>query len=146
MPETPAGHEPSGGGILAITIVTPDGRRAEFQARHFRAPGIEGDFGVLPGHIPFMTALRIGPLVIEGPSGKQIWATSGGFAEVLADRITILAETAERSDQIDVARAEAARKRALDRLAHRSAEEIDLLRANASLTRAINRLRVAGSA
>ena len=126
-----------------VTIVTPGGTRAEFMARQVRAPGSEGDFGVLIGHAPFMTTLRIGAIILDGEHSKQIWATSGGFAEVLPDRVTILAETAERSDQIDVVRAEAARKRALERLAHRDSGDLDVLRANAALTRAINRQRVA---
>ena len=141
------GHESSqhdsGAKLFDVTIVTPQGTRVEYRVRHLRAPGAEGDFGVLPGHVPFMTALRIGALVLETEQGKKVLATSGGFAEVLGDKVTLLAETIEAPDQIDVVRVEAAKKRALDRLAARTVEVVDVARANAALARAINRERVA---
>jgi len=145
MSEPSHGHEEAGAGYLNVTIVTPTGTRAEVKAHQVRAPGAEGEFGVLPGHIPFLCALRIGAIILDTDAGKQEWATTGGFAEVLADRVTILAESAERSDNIDIPRADAARRRALERLAKRDQEGLDFERANSSLARAINRLRVAGS-
>ena len=66
-----------------VTIVTPFGRQREYEVRHMRAPGSEGDFGVLAGHLPFLTALRVGEIELDTLEGKRIWATSGGFAEVL---------------------------------------------------------------
>lgn len=145
MPDSSGGHESLTGGMLAVTIVTPAGSRVDVQARHLRAPGFEGDFGVLPGHIPFLTPLRIGAIMLDLDKGRETWATSGGFVEVLPGKVTILAETAERSDQIDVARAESSRKRAQERIARRDAGDFDLQRANASLARAINRIRVANA-
>jgi len=145
MPEPSGGHETVDANLLSVTIVTPGGTRADVQARQVRAPGVEGEFGVLPGHVPFLTALRIGAIILDTDTGKQVWATTGGFAEVLADRVTILAEHAERSDVIDIPRAEAARRRALDRLAKHDPESVDMDRANTALARAINRIRVAGS-
>jgi len=130
-------------GSLAVTIVTPTGTRVEYRARQVRAPGADGDFGVLPGHVPFMTALRVGAIVLDGETGRQVWATSGGFVEVLAHKVTILAESAERSDEIDLVRAEASRKRALERLGAQSQETLDITRTRASLARAINRLHIA---
>ncbi len=149
MPDPRSSHDASpaevGSHMFGVTIVTPQGTRAEYNVRHLRAPGVDGDFGVLHGHAPFMTALRIGAIILDTDQGKHIWATSGGFAEVLGDRVTILAETAERADQIDTERAEASKRRALERLAQRGAEEMDLNRANAALARAINRMHVAHS-
>lgn len=130
------------GGVFPVTIVTPSGTRVEYNVRHLRAPGVEGDFGVLRGHIPFMTALRPGALVLDGDQGRQVWAVSGGYAEVLSDQVTILAEAAERFDQIDVERARAAAERARKRL-QSPGPDIDLNRARAALNRALNRIKVA---
>ncbi len=132
------------GSHLIVTIVTPSGTRAEYNVRHVRVPGIEGDYGVLKGHIPFMTALRSGALIIDLDKEQKIWAVSGGFSEVHADRVTILAETAEPAESIDLERSESSRKRALKRLAERNMiQNFDATRAHASLARAINRIEVA---
>ena len=128
--------------LITVTIVTPSGTREEYNVRHLRAPGSKGDFGVLPGHIPFMTTLRVGAIRLDTDQGRYIWATSGGYAEVLGDRVTILAETAERSDKIDIGRAKAAWERSRDRLARREAD-LDVDRARAALARALNRLKIA---
>lgn len=125
-----------------MTIVTPFGTRDEFAVKHLRAPGIEGDFGVLPGHTPFMTSLKVGVLVLDTMSEQVYWSISGGFAEVLGDRVTILAETAEKAVDIQLDRAELAKTRAEDRLAHHS-PDLDVVRAQAALAKATNRLRVA---
>ena len=101
---------------FSVVIVTPTGTKVEYNVRHLQAPGSEGDFGVLRGHLPFMTGLRIGTLRLDTEQGQQIWATSGGYAEVLSDQVTILAETAENSSEIDLDRANAAKERALGRL------------------------------
>lgn len=127
---------------LKVTIVTPSGVKEEYDVRHARAPGSEGDFGVLPGHLPFMTGLRIGAIRLDTDTGQVVWATVGGYVEVLDDVITILAENADRADRIDVARAEAARERALGRL-HESGTGLDVSRAHLALARALNRLHVA---
>lgn len=127
---------------ISVVIVTPAGTRDEYNVTHLRAPGVEGDFGVLPGHLPFMTILRVGAFYLDSDQGRQVWATSGGFVEVLGDRITILAETAEMSDRIDLDRAESARERALGRLSEGTAD-LDIARARLALARSLNRIKVA---
>ncbi len=128
-----------------VTIVTPSGTQEEYSVRHLRAPGEEGDFGVLPGHLPFMTALRIGQIRLDTEQGRDIWATTGGFVEVTGDHVTILAENAEKSDRIDLERAKAARERAFGRLSER-ATDLDIERAMLALARALNRIKAAGEA
>ena len=129
-------------GNLKVTIVTPAGTKEEYDVRHVRAPGSEGDFGVLPGHLPLMTGLRIGAIRLDTKDGQIVWATAGGYVEVLDNVITILAENAERADKIDVGRAEAARERALGRLKGKK-EGLDIERSRLALARALNRLKVA---
>ena len=108
------------------------------------APGIDGEIGILPRHAALMTMLKPGELVVTKGGQDVLMAVSGGFMEVLPHKVTILADTAERADEIDEARAEEARQRALARLAEaeKSAPE-DVLRAQAAMRRAVVRLRVA---
>ncbi len=127
---------------ISVVIVTPAGTQDEYDVTHLRAPGVEGDFGVLSGHLPFMTILRVGAVVLDSDQGRQVWATSGGFVEVLGNQITILAETAERSDRIDLERAESARERALGRLSGRTSD-LDIERARLALARSLNRIKIA---
>ncbi|MFC2150299.1 ATP synthase F1 subunit epsilon [Calditrichota bacterium] len=127
---------------ITLTIVTPHGTLEEFNVSHVRLPGKEGQFGVLPGHLPFMTPLAIGAIFLDTAEGKEVWSTSGGYAEVLPDRVTILAETAEMAARIDVSRAEAARERALGRIKSLG-EGLDLDRAHIALDKALNRLQIA---
>jgi F-type H+-transporting ATPase subunit epsilon len=107
------------------------------------APGVEGQLGILPHHAPLMTILQSGELVVRRGTQEASVAISGGFLEVRPDRVIVLADSAERAEEIDVARAEAARKRAEDRLRERKVEGLDETRAEASLRRAITRLSVA---
>ncbi len=109
------------------------------------APGIEGELGVLPRHTPLITMLNPGELRLKKGSEEICMAVSGGFLEVRPDRIIILADTAERSDEIDIARAEAARESAKKLLAAGHAREpnLDQAQAEASLRRALVRLKVA---
>jgi F-type H+-transporting ATPase subunit epsilon len=107
------------------------------------APGVEGQLGILPHHAPLMTILQSGELVVRRGNQEDSVAISGGFLEVRPDRVIVLADSAERAEEIDVARAEAARKRAEDRLRERKVEGLDETRAEASLRRAITRLSVA---
>jgi F-type H+-transporting ATPase subunit epsilon len=108
------------------------------------APGVEGQFAVLPQHAAFMTMLQPGELILKKGGDEIPFSVSGGFFEVLRDRVVILADTAERADEIDIARAEQARERA--RLALERKETIeDLAQVQASLQRALIRLRVAES-
>ena len=108
-----------------------------------RAPGALGSFEILAGHIPFLTVLDIGEIYIRKSEAPQTIAASGGVFEVLRTGVTVLANAAEWAHEIDFERAEAARQRALQRLASRDAN-IDHARAQAALARAANRLKVAG--
>jgi len=127
-----------------VEIVTPRKVLYSGQAVSFTAPGELGSFQVLRDHAPLLAAIEIGELKLREPSGSEIlYATGGGFVEVLANRVVVLAESAERSDQIDIRRAERARERAGERLKSRR-EEIDFERAKSSLLRALNRIRIAG--
>jgi F-type H+-transporting ATPase subunit epsilon len=107
------------------------------------APGIEGQLGILPHHAPLMTILQAGELVVRRGNQEDIMAISGGFLEVRPDRVIVLADSAERAEEIDLARAEAAKKRAEERLRDRKVEGLDEARAEASLRRAVARLSVA---
>ena len=108
------------------------------------APGIQGYFGVLPGHAPFLTTLGIGEVMYRTGREERHLAVSGGFAEVRNDKVIVLADTAERPEEIDRARAERARERAERRLSGRAQDEIDYARAAAALARALTRLQAAG--
>lgn len=107
------------------------------------APGFEGQLGILPHHTPLMTTLLPGELRIKKGGEEASLVISGGFLEVRPDKVVVLADTAERADEIDVERAEAARKRAQERLSHQRELGIDGARAEASLRRSLARLRVA---
>lgn len=107
------------------------------------APGVEGQLGILPHHAPLMTTLQAGELVVRRGGEEDTLAISGGFLEVRPDRVIILADTAERAEEIDVTRAEAAKKRAEKRLAERHAPGLDEARCETALRRAMARLTVA---
>ncbi|MBA7669292.1 ATP synthase epsilon chain [subsurface metagenome] len=106
------------------------------------APGVEGQLGILPHHTPLMTMLAVGELRVRKGDEEFFLAISGGFLEVRPDRVIVLADTAERVEEIDVARAEEAKRRAEERLLDRHAPEVDAARAEASLRRSLIRLRV----
>ncbi len=128
-----------------LEIVTP--RRTVYAAEviSFSAPGVMGGFQVLFSHAPLLSSLQTGEVKVVEPDGSEWrYATSGGFVEVRNNTVVLLAETAERADEIDVARARASRERAQGRLAERTAD-LDVERARAALNRALNRLKVAGS-
>jgi len=105
------------------------------------APGVEGQLGVLPHHAPLMTTLMPGELLVRKGGEEFSLAITGGFVEVRPDRIIVLADAAERVEEIDVARAEEAKRRAEERL-KAPAPEVDLLRAEAALRRSLMRLEV----
>ena len=110
------------------------------------APGVEGQLGILPHHAPLMTMLQPGELRIKRGGEEVSLAISGGFLEVRPDKVVVLADAAERAEEIDIARAEAAKRRAQERLAERHAPEIDAAQAEAALRRSLARLRVAETA
>jgi len=126
---------------LDLRIVTPDRLIVHEQVDEVEVPGTEGYFGVLPGHTPLLAALTVGELWYRKGAEKTYVAIAFGFAEVLPDSVTILAQLAERADEIDVARAEAAKKRAEERLAARLSD-FDYERARVSLQKALSRLLV----
>jgi F-type H+-transporting ATPase subunit epsilon len=105
------------------------------------APGVEGQLGVLPHHAPLMTTLMPGELVVRKGGEEFFLAISGGFIEVRPDRIIVLADAAERVEEIDVARAEEAKRRAEERLKEKG-PDVDLVRAEAALRRSLIRLEV----
>jgi F-type H+-transporting ATPase subunit epsilon len=105
-------------------------------------PGSRGYFGVLPGHTPLLASLAVGELWYRKGQEKTYLSIVHGFAEVLPDRVTILARLAERAEEIDVARAEAARKRAEARLSQNMPDEVDYERARLALAKSLMRLQV----
>jgi F-type H+-transporting ATPase subunit epsilon len=127
---------------LTLEIVTPDRSVVTERVDEVELPGAEGYFGVLPGHTPLLATLKVGELWYRKGSEKFYLSIAFGFGEVLPDRVTILAELAERSEEIDVARAEAAKKRAEERLAKPS-PDIDFERARIALIKSLVRLQVA---
>ena len=129
---------------ILLEVVTPERSVVSEQAQIVMAPGSLGEFGVLNGHTPFLTSLKVGTIKYTDANGKdRAVFVSGGFAEALPDRVTILAESAERRVNIDVSRAQAAKQRAEDRLA-KDSDDIDFIRAKAALERSLHRLALAG--
>ncbi|MBI4847562.1 MAG: F0F1 ATP synthase subunit epsilon [Nitrospirae bacterium] len=126
---------------LKLDIVTPYGHVFTDEVDEIVAAGSEGEFGVLPEHVPFLTTLKVGMLTYKKGSETGYFFISGGYSEVGPDNVTILADSAERSDSIDVERAKAAMKRAEERL--KQAEKFDQARATSALERAIARIQVA---
>ena len=131
---------------ILLEVVTPEKIVVSEDARIVAAPGSLGEFGVLSGHTPFLTTLKAGIIRFTDADGKEHYVfVSGGFAEALPDKVTILAESAERRRDINLERAKAALERAEKRLAEdRSQEDIDFVRAKAALERAAVRIRLAG--
>jgi F-type H+-transporting ATPase subunit epsilon len=130
---------------IALEIVTPDRAIVREDVDEIQVPGSEGYLGILPGHTPLLSTLTVGELWYRIGSETHYLAIAGGFVEVLPDRVTILAQVAERAQEIDVARAEAAKKRAEERLA-RPAADMDFERARVALLRSLIRLQVASRA
>lgn len=130
---------------LFLEIVTPYRLVLSEEVDEVVAPGLEGEFGVLPNHTPFLTILKLGEMSYR--IGKERWflVLNWGYAEVGPEKVIILAEGCERAEEIDIERALAAKKRAEERIAivERKAEEIDIERARASLMRALLRIEVA---
>ncbi|HEY8675058.1 MAG TPA: F0F1 ATP synthase subunit epsilon [Candidatus Dormibacteraeota bacterium] len=124
---------------LQVELVTAERRVLSQEADFVVAPGIEGDLGVLPRHIPLLTPLRTGEIMVRNEGREEFFFVSGGFLEVLPDKVVILADVAERAEDIDEARAQEARKSAQEALAQDEGDAD----AAAQLERAIFRIRVA---
>ena len=128
---------------VTVEVVTPTRMVVRDEVEEVIAPGAEGYFGVLGGHLPFMSTLKSGELAYRKNGTWRYLAMSWGYAEVLPQTVIILAEAAEKAEEIDIARAQRARDRAVERMARWGDESIDVLRAQASLARALTRIEVA---
>ncbi len=126
---------------LLIEIITPHKIGYKGEVDSITVPGTKGNFQILYNHAPIISSLEIGEIIIEADGKeKEYFATSGGTIEVVENKVIVLAETFERTKDIDVKRAEEARRRAEERLKEKREETIDELRAEFALKRAINRL------
>ena len=127
---------------LTIEIVTPDRAIVHETVDEARLPGAEGYLGVLPGHTPLLVTLRVGEIWFRRGAENTYLHAAFGFAEILPDRIRILARTAERADEIDLERAQAAASRARERLAATTGD-VDFARARIAALKSLSRLQVA---
>ena len=132
-------------GRLSLDIVTPERVLVSREVDMVIAPGSEGEFGVLPGHVLFLSGIVPGELRYTSGAEKESMIVTTGFAEVSNDQVSILVDAAEKASDIDTERAQRAMERAKERLAkERGTEEIDFMRAEVALKRAIIRIKVAG--
>ena len=133
---------------LTLEVVTPDRAVVHESVAEVQLPGREGYLGILPGHTPLLTSLKVGPLWYRKGTEKHYLSIAFGFAEVLPDRVRLLAQFAERAEEIDLRRAEEAKRRAEERLqaARTGASNIDMERARIALMKALSRLQVATKA
>jgi F-type H+-transporting ATPase subunit epsilon len=129
-------------GTFQLQVVSADRSIVNETVDEIQVPGSEGYFGVLQGHTPLLALLGTGELWFRRGSETSYVSLSGGFAEVQSDRVTILAQLAERADEIDIARAEAAKRRAEERLS-RPTMDVDSERARVALLKSLIRLQVA---
>ena len=127
---------------LHLQVVSAERSLVNEQVDEVEIPGVDGYFGVLPGHTPLLAALSVGTLRYRRGSENQYLLIAFGFAEVLPDRVTILAQIAEKAEEIDPGRAAAAKKRAEERMAA-PAGDLDVERARIALLKALVRLQVA---
>ncbi len=134
-------------GNIILEVVTPEKSVVSENAKIIIAPGSLGEFGVLIGHTPFLSTLKVGSLRYTDENNVERYVfISGGFAEALPDKVTVLAESAERRRDIDVQRAKTSLERAQKRLADVSKkEDFDFMRARTSLERALHRMKLAGA-
>lgn len=133
--------------VLYLEVVTPERVLVSREVDTVVAPGTEGEFGILPGHIPFLSGILPGELRYEADGKKTFLAVTEGFSEVSENRVSVLVDAAEKAEDIDTQRAQRSLDRARERMAReRGAEDVDFLRAEASLRRAMVRLKVAGKA
>jgi len=130
-------------GNIRLEIVTPEKYVVDEEVQIAVAPGSLGEFGVLIGHTPFLTTLKTGTMHYTDDKGVEEFVfVSGGFAEALPDKVTVLADSAERRRDIDVDRAKSSMERAQQRLSQEKAEDIDFNRARGALERALHRIKL----
>ena len=127
---------------IKLEVVTVERVAFNGEVDIITVPGIDGELGILPHHTPLMTILMPGELIARKDGDEYILAISGGFLEIRPDRVIVLADAAERAEEIDIERAESAKKRAEERLSHPSSQ-VDMARAQAALQRAVTRIEVA---
>ena len=127
---------------LTLELVTPDRPVVDESVDEIQIPGSEGYLGILPGHSPLLTSLQVGELWFRQGDETSYVSVAFGFAEILPDRVTILAQIAERAEDIDTERAQEAERRARERLTE-SVEDVDLERARVAELKSLVRLRVA---
>jgi F-type H+-transporting ATPase subunit epsilon len=131
-------------GNIKLEVVTPEKSVVDEEAQIVVAPGSLGEFGVLIGHTPFLSTLKLGTIRYKDQSGTERCVfVSGGFVEALPDKVTVLAESAERRCDIDLERVKKALQRAEERLGHKEEVDVDFVRARAALERALHRLKLA---
>ena len=126
-----------------LDIVTPTRNLEEMVVSYVRCPGLDGSFGIMANHQDGIFSLDIGEIMIKTKSETKYLSTSGGFAEIVNDGVSILVETVESASDIDISRAEAALQRARDRKSSSDNENLDQVRLESALSRALNRLQVA---
>jgi len=126
-----------------LDVVTPTRDLEEMVVSYVRCPGLDGSFGIMANHQDGIFSLDIGEIMIKTKSETKYLSTSGGFAEIVNDGVSILVETVESASDIDIPRAEAALQRARDRKSSSDNENLDQVRLESALSRALNRLQVA---
>jgi F-type H+-transporting ATPase subunit epsilon len=129
---------------IKVSVVTPDGPVYDSDVEMVSTKAQSGELGILPGHIPLVAPLAIGSVRLKKEGKTNLIAVSGGFLEVRPEQVTVLAQTAERAEDIDVERALRAKERAEQRLREAHQEDVDFRRAELALARAVNRLVVSG--
>lgn len=125
-----------------VNIVTPDGPVYDADVEMVSTKAKSGELGILPGHIPIVAPLAIGVVRLKKGAQTDLVTVSGGFLEVRPDKVSILAQSAEKSEEIDVERALRAKERAEERLRQASQDNVDFVRAELALKRAINRINL----
>ncbi len=130
---------------LSVSILSPAKVVSKTKARQVQAPGALGSLGILPGHTALVSELMQGELIVDSAEGQDrtVYFISGGYLDVAQDDVTVLVDTIEKASEIDAARAEKAKQRALERLEKRG-DDVDQARAQASLARAQERLSIVG--
>jgi F-type H+-transporting ATPase subunit epsilon len=128
--------------VFTLEVATPERMVASLTVDNLTAPGFEGQFGVLSGHTPFLCRLKIGELSYLHQGKRHFLAVSDGFAEVLHDKVTILVDTAEKPEEVDLERAQQAKKRAEKKIKGLTLDDKEYLVAEAALHRAITRIKV----
>ncbi|QQZ09206.1 F0F1 ATP synthase subunit epsilon [Heyndrickxia vini] len=126
---------------LKVSIVTPDGPVYDSNVEMVSTKAQSGELGILPGHIPMVAPLQIGAVRLKNGNNTELVAVSGGFLEVRPEQVTILAQSAEKAESIDIERAKEAKSRAEGRIQSNQAE-VDRVRAELALRRAVNRINV----